>query len=410
MIAHQYFNVSQTTFKASTDPEITQIWVPDLELYNQAEALSNLADKDVIVYPDGSVFWSRIGNLGALCAFSGIIKHPFDVIECTMDFSGWARSGKFADYRLMDPPVMYQETGTGKSTYQEYAILKGKERATRNNFFYPCCPDEAWPTLSFTFVFERTTTAYYQRSLVVIMVGFTFLSAAVFFFDIRCGERLGYGITVLLAMIATEIIASEMLPTCPEFIWIEVMCTGSNLFAMASLVESCVVTHIYYKQRPEEISEYVVKKIDNKSIDDDYQEEEEDFQECILLEDSSRKGEVVESFKHSSSAAKLSDYLNDSITPNDDSTNRSTLRRRSSTSVIAQKFKELTRRAKKKENVAEERHKRWREERGLDMESFKLVQRIDSISFKVFIATYPLFLIVMYSSIPLWRDDYAVNL
>mmetsp|Transcript_17441 Transcript_17441/g.25761 ORF Transcript_17441/g.25761 Transcript_17441/m.25761 type:complete len:516 (+) Transcript_17441:44-1591(+) len=401
----RYFNVNQTVFKASTDPEITQVWVPDLELYNQDESLSSMADKDALVYPDGSVFWSRIGNIGALCAFSGIQRHPFDVIECTMDFSGWTRSAHFADYRLMDPPVSYQETGTGKSTYQEYAVLKGKERASISHFAYPCCPGEDWPTLSFTFVFERKTTNYYQRSLVLVMISFTFLAAAVFFLDVRCGERLGYGITVLLAMIATEIVASELLPTCPEFIWIEVMSFGSSLFATLCLIETCIVTHIYYKQRPEDISEHISKS--------DKDDGAEDFKDCV-----SDEGSLVELIDNSSRLdvfppgdnTSFFDCVDNSKARERHSPTRSTLRQRASVKLAKKLQSITTRREKKEQDIAENRAKRWREERGLNIESFRLVQKIDRISWRVFIATYPLFLIVMYSTLPLWSDKYAVNL
>ena len=135
--------------------------------------------------------------------------------------------------------------------------MPDETRATIEVYYYPCCPDEPWPTLTYTFVFERITTALYMRTLAIPVMLLTFLASAVFWWDVRCGERLGYGITVLLAITAVEIIAAEQLPTCPEWLWIEAFTAGSFMFSVLCLVESAYVTHLYYKQRKEDVSEWI---------------------------------------------------------------------------------------------------------------------------------------------------------
>jgi len=409
----KYLNVTQTTYKASTDPEITQIWVPELELYNQADSLANFPPKDAIVYPDGSVFWSRVGNLEALCAFSGLKKHPFDRSECNIDLGGWTRSGLFANYSLMDPPISYGGTGTSMTTYQEYGLVK-EGRSSTFDFYYPCCPNEPWPTLSFTFVFERRTTNYYQRSLVFVMITFTFLASAVFFFDIRCGERLGYGITILLSMVATEIIAADILPICPELLWIECITFGSTIFAIGCLLESCVVTHIYYKQRKEDLSGYVA--YDKKDQTEEYNDSNlEDFKECIPnydheLEEArifNNKSETREDIIAMNGDVVKSNYGEETYLNNSER-----LRRRVSTSYKRMKSamprQSILRRRRKVNQVSS--FEKWSAERGLSVEAFKLVKKIDQISFNIFMTLYPLFLVTMYGSLPLWKDNYAVNL
>mmetsp|Transcript_20911 Transcript_20911/g.23884 ORF Transcript_20911/g.23884 Transcript_20911/m.23884 type:complete len:510 (+) Transcript_20911:98-1627(+) len=397
----KYLDVDHTTFKASTDPDSTQIWVPDLELYNQAESLSSFPEKDAMVYPDGSIFWSRIGNMEVLCAFSGLMKHPFDKTECSIDLAGWTRSGRFANYTFMDPPVDYQQasskTPTSMTTYQEYAIVIGADRTSRREVLYDCCPNEPWPTLTFTFVFERLTTSYYMRSLVIVMVIFTFVAGCTCKLDIRCGERLGFGITILLAMVATEIIASEMLPTCPEYLWIEVITFGSTSFAGLCLFESCLVTHIYYKQRKEDISEFVKDANDTKSSvsDDVVSSNEKDDMDLKCFVDSITTPEDLE---------KLASEWMENITPCDGNENINQNNGRNNRSRDSF-FRKFSMRKKKKSA-----HEKWSEERGLSMESFKLAEKIDHNFFIGFMSIYPLFLIVMYSSVNLFEDGYAVNL
>lgn len=84
----------------------------------------------------------RSSGLKSLCAFSGLKKHPFDRNECTVALGGWARSGYFANYEFMDPPMTYSGTKTAAATYQEYALSEEDGRANIEVFYYPCCPGE----------------------------------------------------------------------------------------------------------------------------------------------------------------------------------------------------------------------------------------------------------------------------
>lgn len=69
-----------------------------------------------------------------------------------------------------------------------------------------------------------------------------------FWFDVRTGERLSFGVTILLAMVAVDIISSELLPICPEYLFIEVLVAVSLLFAFLALCETCLVVYWYYKR------------------------------------------------------------------------------------------------------------------------------------------------------------------
>lgn len=83
--------VVQLAYYASNDREQTQIWVPDIELYNQKQSLYTFADKPAQVWSSGSMFWSRPGELEILCAFQDLSQHPFDQTECTFELGGWAK-------------------------------------------------------------------------------------------------------------------------------------------------------------------------------------------------------------------------------------------------------------------------------------------------------------------------------
>jgi len=384
-------NITQTTYNADTNPEITSIWVPDLELVNQDDSLvDSFSPKQAQVYPDGTVFWSRVGSLNALCAFSGIKRHPFDENECTVDFGGWARSGLVANYSLMDEPITFGGTGTARTSYQEYSLVPSKVRAAVQDFYYPCCPNEPWPTVSFTFVFKRETTVLYLRTLTIPVLLLTILASAVFWFDVRCGERLGYGITVLLSITAVEIIASESLPTCPELLWIEAFTSGSFMFSVCCLVESCYVTYLYFKQRKEDLTEWIKTECSKR----------EESSSGVVADDMSffscdSAGMVLS--RSQSKSSEPSPPPEETILVSDvETAPNGTLKR----------FKRPRKNKKRDMSSAE----KWAVERDLDPAQFNLVRRIDKIAFRIFALTYSLYVIFMFASVPIWSDDYAHEL
>jgi hypothetical protein len=83
------------------------------------------------------------------------------------------------------------------SSYQEYSIV-GIDLTTVH-YTYPCCPDDPpWPSLLYTIDLGRAAL-YYTLLTVVPGALLTYLAMAVFFMSPDVGERLSYGITIILA-------------------------------------------------------------------------------------------------------------------------------------------------------------------------------------------------------------------
>lgn len=146
---------------------------------------------------------------------------PFDKTSCEIEFGGWSRSGWDVYYIESNPPISFASESTALTTFQEYSLDEGSSTATTVIYTYPCCPNEPWPVLQYNIGFERATN-YYVMKIIVPNILFTFLSFAPFWIDVRSGERLSFGITILLAMVAVDIIAADLLPICPEYLFIEV--------------------------------------------------------------------------------------------------------------------------------------------------------------------------------------------
>ena len=84
-----YGNVTSTYFLATgqNKGEETQIWVPDLTIYNLAGGQFNdmLEGGLARVSDAGMVYWSRPGVIEVLCRFSGLVAFPFDNLRCSIE-------------------------------------------------------------------------------------------------------------------------------------------------------------------------------------------------------------------------------------------------------------------------------------------------------------------------------------
>ena len=216
-----YGGMDYIEIQAQAGSENNRIWVPDIEMYNMEEPMLSLGWRLAMVYScwDGKpsrggcgyVFWSRPGLLKALCRYSGLVDFPLDRLGCKLEIAGWAIDGRYQDIvvRNSDGGYNYQNKPLGPgeltsiagltagSSYQDYRI--DHVSASRQVVFYDCCPQSPYPTLIYNLRFERSRN-FYMEMLVIPQVVLVVLSFAEFVMDPETGERLGYGVTIILAM------------------------------------------------------------------------------------------------------------------------------------------------------------------------------------------------------------------
>ncbi|GMH59659.1 hypothetical protein TrRE_jg8082 [Triparma retinervis] len=409
------YNVSQTSYYASNSNEESVIWVPDLEMYNQERSVYECADKQAMVYPSGFVFWSRPCIVSALCSFNELSKMPFDKTSCEMEFGGWSRSGWDVYYIEADPPISFAQESSSLTTYQEYSLDEGSSTATTIVYTYPCCPNEPWPVIQYVIGFERATN-YYVLKIIVPNILFTFLSFAPFWVDVRSGERLSFGITILLAMVAVDIIAADLLPICPEYLFIEALVGGSILFAFLSLVESCFVVYWYYKNEHEAEENVAVNSINSaamaiasalhlkgKGSKDTAEGSGGNSETPITSSAHSRPSTHFDPSDDPGGGAHVDDSNTDMFLDCDEGPDvppPPTAVRPSLTTMgsLRKRFKRSFTNKNAKEN-----RKVYLRERNLNEANVLTGHRVDRASRWAFVVLYILFLTVMFATIPLWE-------
>lgn len=181
---------------------------------------------------------------------------PFDQLRCKLEFAAWALDGRFQDVvpRSVDGGVSWHANPHAKekavagltagSKFQNYGI--DNVTIQRKVVFYDCCPNSPYPELIYEISFTRASSYYFLKLVIPVMFlsGMSFLS---FWMPPASGERLGYGITVILAMLANDIVASDLMPICDERIYMDYLNLSCWLFGCLALLETGLVMLLYHQ-------------------------------------------------------------------------------------------------------------------------------------------------------------------
>jgi hypothetical protein len=131
---------------------------------------------------------------------------------------------------------------TGGSTYQDYTI--SSISAKRQVVVYASVPQMLFPELIYTIQFKRSQS-FYAIQLVVPGCLLTGLSFIAFWVNPEVTDRLGFGVTIILAMITNQITATNYMPVCEEKVLMDYMSIAFLIFGALSLLETGVILYLY---------------------------------------------------------------------------------------------------------------------------------------------------------------------
>ena len=98
----------------------------------------------------------------------------------------------------------------------------------------------------YDFYFDRSFN-FYVGKLIVPSILFTYISFGLFFLDVRLGERLGFGISILLVNVAQDIITNEYIPISQERLWLVIFIQSSTYWIFLAIFETIFISWVYYK-------------------------------------------------------------------------------------------------------------------------------------------------------------------
>ena len=225
--------------------ETSEIWTPDLQLWNLETPLSeSLADAHAVVSSDGHVFWSRPGHVKAVCKFVGLDDFPFDTLDCSLEIGSWTYSGVYVRPVKMDEGFTIGGSETAGESFAEFSLLSVE---CEEHVYppYPVAPEEDWPVLFYHVTFQRAWQPY-ARGYLVLQIILNLAAFCCFWLPPQIGERMSLSITAVLAAVASELVVAANLPAASELTWFSKFSLMSLLFTALALFESAAVIYFHY--------------------------------------------------------------------------------------------------------------------------------------------------------------------
>eukprot|EP00392_Amoebophrya_sp_AT5.2_P008073 g8092.t1 len=216
------------------------VWVPDLLLYNTAEKpFDRLVDSQASVYRSGLVIWSRPGMTKALCDFK-LTDFPYDVQTCEYKMGSWGYDAGTLKLLPYDTSAADDDFSSGVDidlnevmVNSEWKIAEVKGHLVSK--MWNCCP-YPYETYHFSLKANRQSSVYTASFVVpsIILVVLMILLAPCI--PWQSGERVGYLVTLMLALVVFLLMAEEHLPKGEESTWMSKFLMGLFYSAIFILV------------------------------------------------------------------------------------------------------------------------------------------------------------------------------
>ena len=227
-----------TSIKMYTDPDSdNSIWVPDIYLYNTAEApMTNLDYSKASLYYDGSIIWSRPGMIKSTCVFD--LKYfPYDQQVCQLKFGSWVYHEKELNLKKGNPSIdisnMQKNEGWNLVNYtSELNVVK-----------YDCCPEE-YADITYNFTLRRKP-GYYSLNIILPTFATAVLMLISFIVPWDSGERISFATTVMLSIIVFLLILSDSLPKTDTKPLLSQMLIGLTFFSLFTVFFTVMISSMY---------------------------------------------------------------------------------------------------------------------------------------------------------------------
>ncbi|XP_041980542.1 acetylcholine receptor subunit beta-like 2 isoform X2 [Aricia agestis] len=189
------------------------LWLPDIVLYNNWDGNYEvtLMTKATLKYT-GEVNWKPPAIYKSSCEIN-VEYFPFDEQTCFMKFGSWTYNGAQVDLKHMDQVAGSSLVHVGIDLSEFYLSVEWdilEVPATRNEEYYPCCP-EPFSDITFKLTMRRKTL-FYTVNLIIPCVGLTFLTVLVFYLPSDSGEKISLSISILVSLTVFFLLLAEIIP------------------------------------------------------------------------------------------------------------------------------------------------------------------------------------------------------
>ncbi|XP_033841039.1 5-hydroxytryptamine receptor 3A-like [Periophthalmus magnuspinnatus] len=219
------------------------LWKPDISIEESVQKGSYSVTPYISIYSDGLVEALSEQVVSSACKMQ-VYKFPFDTQSCTLTF----KSAIYSDEELNIAAVLDSEKVSSwtrnrmKTQFEWVFIDMSVSNDTVPSF------EKNQDVIIYTINMRRRAVLYIVNFILPVLF-FLFLDFASFLMSDTGGEKLGFKITVLLAVTVMQLLLNEILPSSSNRIpLIAVYCIGIFSLMLLSLLESILVLYLITKE------------------------------------------------------------------------------------------------------------------------------------------------------------------
>lgn len=221
--------------------EEKEVWRPFIVLGSPQEEFKRLGDDDnffVRYSPAGFAEWYP-GDIWATACTPDVYMYPYDTQSCEVLFVVWGYAvSEIAARALSDKVNLHVYTAHGMWDLTDTSVASYSD------------PVRQLTTITIVLEMKRISTFHLINMILpIVLVGL--LNNLVFLLPAQSGERVGYSITVLLAIAVFQTIASDNLPTVSKP-RISLLCIKLLIdLVLSALVMTLTIVTLYFYHMPE---------------------------------------------------------------------------------------------------------------------------------------------------------------
>ncbi|KAK9530156.1 hypothetical protein VZT92_011678 [Zoarces viviparus] len=232
----QFCGITQVSFPKE------MLWKPDLFIYEMIQKDDSPQNPYMYVSYDGMVTSEEQLKVVSTCEMD-VHKFPFDTQSCTISIGSAIYC--FEEIRLLPSSNSSRATKFSRDmikTQGEWEFLH--LNVTPYNF---TLENRVWETLAYNFTMKRRPLLHVTNFMLPILF-FLILDLASFFIADHRGEKLGFKVTVLLAISVLLLILNDILPSMSNRTpLIATYCIVIFALMLLSLLETILVTYLMEK-------------------------------------------------------------------------------------------------------------------------------------------------------------------
>uniref|UniRef100_A0A665TSU1 Acetylcholine receptor subunit alpha n=1 Tax=Echeneis naucrates TaxID=173247 RepID=A0A665TSU1_ECHNA len=212
----------------------TDIWKPDLVLYNNADGdFAIIHETKVLLEHTGKITWNPPAIFKSYCEII-VLHFPFDLQNCSMKLGTWTYDGLLVVINPdSDRPDLSNFMESGEWVLKDY-------RSWKHWVYYTCCPDTPYLDITYHFLMLRLPL-YFIVNVIIPCMLFSFLTGLVFYLPTDSGEKMTLSISVLLSLTVFLLVIVELIPSTSSAV---PLIGKYMLFTMVFVIASIIITVI----------------------------------------------------------------------------------------------------------------------------------------------------------------------